>query len=184
MACKSGPLPDRGTPTDLVITFDDPGAQDVQSLLRQHLEFARQTSPPEHVHALDITGLVDPAVTFFSARRSGALLGVGALKRLDDTHAELKSMHTSAAARRQGVGRAMVVHILSFAASSGYRRVSLETGAMSAFAPARSLYAKSGFVECEPFADYTVNPYSTCMTITLTDGPVTDGDGYEKPSGH
>jgi len=122
------------------------------------------------VHALDTAGLLDPAVTFFSARRGGVLLGVGALKRLDRSQAELKSMHTVEAARGQGVGRAMVEHLLSVAVDRGYLRVSLETGTMEAFAAARLLYASAGFVPCEPFGEYTVNPYSTCMTISLDGG--------------
>jgi putative acetyltransferase len=156
----------------LVIAPDDPESGDVRALLESHLAFARAESPPEHVHALDADRLLDPAVTFFSARRNGVLVGVGAIKRLDESHAELKSMHTSAAARRQGVAAAMVEHLLALAAAAGYQRVSLETGTMDAFAPARSLYTKLGFVECEPFASYTVNPYSTCMTIELEPGPV------------
>jgi putative acetyltransferase len=152
---------------ELVIAPDDPRSADVIVLLQAHLEFARATSPLEHVHALDLDGLLEPGVTFFSARRDGAVLGVGALKRLDQAHAELKSMHTSQAARRQGVAAAMVAHLLSFAATANYERVSLETGTMSAFAPARALYAKLGFAACEPFNGYTANPYSTCMTISL-----------------
>jgi putative acetyltransferase len=97
------------------------------------------------------------------------LLGVGALKRLDEAHAELKSMHTSEAARSQGVGRAMVDHLLAVAADGRYQRVSLETGTMDAFAPARSLYTKVGFRPCAPFGEYTVNPYSACMTIDLAE---------------
>jgi putative acetyltransferase len=119
------------------------------------------------VHALDVEGLLEPAVTFFSARQDGVLLGVGAIKRLDESHAELKSMHTTEAARHQGVASCLVAHLLAFAAASNYGRVSLETGTMDAFAPARSLYAKFGFVECNPFNGYTANPYSTCMTIDL-----------------
>jgi putative acetyltransferase len=160
-----------GAPGELVVAPDDPRSSDVRALLETHLEFARTLSPPEHVHALDVEGLVEPAVTFFSARRDGILLGVGALKRLDASHAELKSMHTSELARRQGVASAIVAHLLAFAAASNYARVSLETGTMSAFEPARSLYAKLGFVECEPFAAYTTNPYSTCMTISLEREP-------------
>jgi putative acetyltransferase len=135
--------------------------------LERHLAFSRATSPPGHVHALDIDGLLDPAVTFFSARRDGELLGVGALKQLDDSHAELKSMHTSETARGQGIGRAMVDHLLAVAADRGYRRVSLETGSMDAFAPARALYEKVGFTHCAPFGQYTDNPYSVCMTIAI-----------------
>jgi putative acetyltransferase len=156
-----------GERVDLVIAVDDPGADDVRALLERHLAFARDVTPPGHVHALDADGLMDPAITLFSARRAGVLLGVGALSRLDETHAELKSMHTSEDARGLGVGRALLDHILAFAAERNYRRVSLETGTMAAFAPARSLYSKRGFVPCEPFGAYTDNPISMCMTLEL-----------------
>src|SRR4051794_38226867 len=96
-------------------------------------------SPPEDVHALDIQGLIDPAITFYSFRADGELLGVGALKRLDAHHAEIKSMHTAQEARGRGVGRAILGHILAVARDRGYTRISLETGAMEAFAPARTL---------------------------------------------
>src|SRR5205809_1461209 len=150
----------------LVIAVDDPRVEDVRALLEVHLTFSRGVTPPGHVHALGIDGLLDPAVTFFSAQRGGVLVGIGALKRLDASHAEVKSMHTSEAARGQGVGRAMVDHLLAVAAERNYQRVSLETGTMDAFAPARSLYTKVGFIPCEPFGEYTTNPYSTCMTMT------------------
>jgi putative acetyltransferase len=152
---------------DFVIAPDDPRGEDVRALLERHLTFSDQVTPPGHVHALDLEGLLDPAVTFFSVRRDGVLLGLGALRRLDKSHAELKSMHTSEAARRQGVGQAMVAHILAFAAASNYQRVSLETLTTGAFGPARSLYTKAGFVRCESFGEYTANPHSTFMTINL-----------------
>jgi putative acetyltransferase len=154
---------------DLVIAVDDPRSDDVRTLLDRHLAFARDVTPPDHVHAMGIDDLLGPAVTFFSARRDGVLLGVGALKRLDETHAELKSMHTSEAARSQGVGRAIVDNLLAVAADWSYQRVSLETGTGDAFAPARSLYTKVGFEPCAPFGEYTVNPYSACMTIDLAE---------------
>jgi len=154
---------------DLVIAIDDPRLDDVRTLLDRHLAFARDVTPPDHVHAMGVDDLLGPVVTFFSARRDGVLLGVGALKRLDETHAELKSMHTSTAARGRGVGRAMVDHLLAVAADRGYQRVSLETGTIDAFAPARSLYTKIGFEPCAPFGEYTVNPHSACMTIDLAE---------------
>jgi putative acetyltransferase len=168
---------------ELVMATEDPRAEDVTALLERHLAFAREVTPAGHVHALQVERLVDPSVTFFTARREGRLVGVGALRRLDGTHAELKSMHTSEAARGQGVGRAMVTHILTFAASSGYERVSLETGTMEAFASARSLYEKAGFVECEPFGDYTTNPFSTCMTISIGPGSIGPGATDQDRSG-
>jgi len=149
------------------ISIDDPRADDVCELLERHLAFANRHSPPEDVHALDVDGLLDPAVAFFSYRVGGELLGVGALKQLDPYHAELKSMHTAEAARGHGVGRAMVDHLLHVARDRGVRRVSLETGAMAAFMPARSLYANAGFVPCRPFGDYQESPNSVFMTLVL-----------------
>jgi putative acetyltransferase len=152
---------------ELVIAPDDPRVADVVALLQRHLAFANAHSPPEDVHALDLDGLLDPAVTFFSARRDGALLAIGALKRLDDTHVELKSMHTAESARGQGVARAMLDHLLRAARRGGYERASLETGSMDAFEPARALYASVGFATCSPFGDYSPSPNSTFMTLVL-----------------
>ena len=148
-------------------SIDDPRAEDVRELLGRHLAFARSNTPPKDVHALDLDGLLDPAVTVFSFRLDGELLAVGALKRLDERHAELKSMHTAQSARRRGIGRAMVEHLLAVARDRGFRQVSLETGSMPAFAPARLLYASAGFRPCEPFGDYRPSPNSTCMTMSL-----------------
>ena len=152
---------------DLIIAVADPNADDVRALLERHLSFARVQSPPEHVHALNTGAWADPGLTLFGARRGGSLVGVGAIRRLDDTHAELKAMHTRAEARGQGVGQAMLTHLLRVAEARGYQRVSLETGTMDAFAAARSLYRKAGFKPCAPFGPYTVNPYSVCMTLVL-----------------
>jgi len=150
------------------IATDDPRAADVHALLQQHLGFARATTPPEGVYALDADGLVDAAVTFFSLREDGALIAVGALKELDGRHGEVKSMHTAAAARGRGAGRAMLAHIIAVAVQRGYRRLSLETGSMAAFAPARALYARAGFAPCGPFAAYPASKTSTFMTMDLT----------------
>ena len=140
------------------ISPDDPRADDVRELLERHLAFANQHSPPEDVHALDVNGLLDPAVAFFGYRVDGALLAVGALKAIDAHHAELKSMHTSAAARRQGIGRAMLAHLIGVARRRRFRRLSLETGSMPAFDAARSLYAAAGFKPCGPFGGYRESP--------------------------
>jgi len=152
----------------LVIAVEDPRTDDVRALLATHLAFAREVTPPEGVFALDIDGLLDPSVTFFSARRDGELVGVGALKELDASHAELKSMHTVAAVRRQGVGRALVQHLLAVAADRDYKRVSLETGTEDAFVPARAFYSTLSFTPCERFGPYVNSPTSACMTIALT----------------
>jgi putative acetyltransferase len=116
---------------------------------------------------LAVDALLDPNVTLFSARRDGALLGIGALKEIDPWHGEVKSMHTAEASRRRGVGRAIVEHLLAVAADRSYERVSLETGTMPAFLPARTMYESLGFNQCEPFGEYTANPNSICMSLLL-----------------
>ncbi len=150
------------------ITHEDPRAEDVRALLQRHLEFANAHSPAEDVHALDVVALLDPAVTFFAARCDGRLLGVGALKVLGEGHAELKSMHTAAHARGQGVGRSLVRHLSAVARERGIGRLSLETGTVPAFAPARSLYASEGFTSCPPFGSYRESGNSTFMTMLLS----------------
>lgn len=142
----------------------------MRALLQRHLTFAHDMTPPEHSFALDVDGLLDHAITFFSYRAAGDLLGIGALKELGPAHGEIKSMHTVAAARGQGVGRAMLTHLLGVARSRGYARVSLETGTIAEFAPARALYASAGFVPCEPFGDYEPSPDNYFMTLVLTGG--------------
>ena len=150
-----------------MIADDDPRAADVAALLGVHLELMNMLSPPEEVHALDVDALVHPSVTFVGYRVDGELLGVGALKDLGDGHGELKSMHTTAAARGRGVGRAIVDHLVDLAVARGMTRISLETGTPAEFEPARSLYARQGFVECGPFGDYVLSPWSTFMTRAL-----------------
>lgn len=151
----------------MIIGLDDPRRSDIRALLESHLALMRQVSPPEHVHALDIDGLLAPTVSFYSLRENELLLGVGALKELDHRHGEIKSMHTRSDQRGRGLGRLMLDHLLTTARSRRYQRVSLETGTMDEFAPARDLYTSTGFEVCEPFADYWVNQYSVCMTLAL-----------------
>jgi putative acetyltransferase len=151
----------------LTIAVDDPRRDDVQALLRVHLAFAHENTPVENIHALPLDGLLDPAITFFTARRGNALVAMGAIKHLDATHAELKSMHTAQAARGQGVGRAFLAHLIGQARERGYRRVSIETGTTEAFAPGRAFYGAARFVPCGPFADYRVTPDNTFMTLAL-----------------
>jgi putative acetyltransferase len=150
-----------------VIAADDPRAADVVALLGSHLALMNALSPPEEVHALDVEALVDPAITFVGYRVEGELLAVGALKDLGGGHGELKSMHTTAAARGRGIGSAIVVHLVDLARIRGLTRVSLETGTPAEFAPARALYARLGFTECGPFGDYAPSPWSTFMTLDL-----------------
>jgi putative acetyltransferase len=150
------------------IAVADPADDDVRSLVERHLEFGWSHSPPEDAHALDADDLLDPSITLFCFRTSDELLAVGALKQLDERHAELKTMHTAERARRRGIGRAMLMHLLAVARERQFQRVSLETGPTDAFVPARALYASVGFAPCKPFGDYRLSPKSTYMTMTIT----------------
>jgi len=144
--------------------LDDPR---VVELLRAHLTRARAETAPGSAHALDLSGLRSPDITFWSAWDGDTLAGVGALKRLSDEHGEVKSMHTAESMRRRGVGAAMLRHIIEAARARGMTRVSLETGSWPYFEPARALYARHGFVECGPFGDYRADPNSVFMTLGL-----------------
>ena len=149
------------------IVIDDLSGPEIHELLREHLRNMALHSPPESVHALDIEALRQPEVTFWTVWENGELLGCGALTELDSRHAEIKSMRTSSSHLRKGVAKNLLSHILEEARRRGYSRVSLETGSMEAFAPARQLYANFGFTYCEPFADYVEDPYSVFMTREL-----------------
>ncbi len=152
---------------DFRIRRDELTGAQVRALLEEHLRHMHSLSPPESVHALDLTGLRRPEVTFWTAWEGGALAGCGALKTLDAWHGEIKSMRAARDYRGKGVGRALLEHILAEASARGYRRVSLETGAEDGFIPARNLYARYGFVFCPPFADYRADPNSVFMTKAL-----------------
>jgi putative acetyltransferase len=151
----------------VLIRLDDLAGPEIRSLLEEHLRSMHELSPPESVHALDLAALRKPEIAFWTAWSRGELLGCGALKELDPTHGEVKSMRTASARRRTGVGRAMLTHIILEARTRSYARLSLETGSMEAFAPARRLYESFGFTSCAPFADYTEDPNSVFMTRTL-----------------
>ncbi len=140
---------------------------DVRRLLQEHLRSAALHSPPESVHALDIEALRRPDITFWTAWQDAELLGCGALKELDAHHVEVKSMRTVTRHLRKGVAAGILRHLLVEATRRGYRRVSLETGSMEAFAPARNLYARFGFQPCGPFDGYVEDPYSVFMTREL-----------------
>jgi len=149
------------------IDLDDPARPDVVELLEEHLRSMYELSPPESVHALDVNGLRAPDITFWTIREGNVLLGCGALKELGPEHGEVKSMRTPVELRRRGAGRAILEHILCEARNRGYRRVSLETGSMEAFVPARKLYEGFGFTYCGPFGDYLPDPNSVFMTLEL-----------------
>jgi putative acetyltransferase len=151
----------------LVIGIEDPTSADVRNLLATHLAFAHDVTPEGHVHALPLDAHREPNMTLFGARRDGVLVGIGALKQFDATHAEIKSMHIAAVARGRGIGAAVLGRLVAAAREHGYERVSLETGTMDAFATARRLYVRAGFVPCPPFGTYTANPHSMCMTLAL-----------------
>lgn len=138
----------------MIIKIDDLLGDKVIELLQQHHKEMLLHSPPESVHALDVSSLQAADVTFRSVWIDDQLAGCGALKQLSAMHGEIKSMRTSHAFRRQGVAAALLKFILNEANKRDYKQISLETGSMDAFVPARKMYEKFGFKYCPPFADY------------------------------
>lgn len=151
----------------MLIRVDDLAGAEIRALLEEHLADMHAISPPESVHALDLDGLRRPEITFWTVWSGAALLGCGALKELSPDHGEVKSMRTARAHRRSGVARAMLAHIVAEARRRGYERLSLESGSMAEFAPARALYESFGFGYCGPFAGYVDDPNSVFMTRTF-----------------
>ena len=149
------------------IEIDDLRHPAIHALLNEHLQSMYELSPPESVHALDLEKLRQPEITFWCAWEGALLLGCGALKELDQKHAEIKSMRTPNALRRRGAGRAILAHIIEAARARSYERLSLETGSVDAFKPAQKLYESFGFTCCGPFGEYVEDPYSVFMSMRL-----------------
>jgi putative acetyltransferase len=144
--------------------FTDP---DLHEFLQAHLDDLAPTAPAESRHALDLSGLRKPGVRLWVATDAGSIVGTGALAIVEPGHEELKSMRTAPQRRGQGIATRILEHLLADARSRGVRRISLETGSMEFFAPARALYAKAGFVPCAPFGSYRDDPNSTFLTMPL-----------------
>jgi putative acetyltransferase len=151
----------------LKIAVDDLSAPEIAAFLAHHVTQLQSVTPPGSSHALDLDALRKPNVTFWTATDGATLLGCGAIKALDATHAEIKSMRTAPAHQNRGVASAILRHIITEAEKAGCSRLSLETGSFDFFAPARALYLKYGFEYCGPFADYCEDPHSVFMTKLL-----------------
>lgn len=164
---ESVPRHEKTPEAGMDIRVDDLTGSEIAELLHEHLRCMAQVSPPESRHALNLDGLKNPEVTFWTIWNGPDLAGCGALKELSGQHAEIKSMRTAYAYQRKGVASQMLRHLIEEAKRREYRRVSLETGSMEYFEPARRLYASFGFVDCGPFEAYIADPNSVFMAKEL-----------------
>lgn len=153
--------------TGWTIAAESPLAPDLGLLFDRHTADMHADTPPESIHMMDRGALAVPGIWFFVLRDGGAPLAMGAFKRIDATHAEIKSMHVLAEQRGRGLSRAMLDHLVAAARAEGFARLSLETGSQDMFAPARGLYTRAGFTECPPFEGYVLDPNSVYMTRVL-----------------
>ncbi len=151
------------SPEAIEIREDDLGGEPTQALLRLHLAGMRANTPPEHVFALDWSGLKAPGITVWTAWRDDAIAGIGALRTIDATHGEIKSMRTHPDHLRRGVASRLLEHVVATARARGMARLSLETGRGDVFEPAIALYLRHGFAFGEAFADYAPSGYSRFM---------------------
>lgn len=160
--------PLQGQSTTMIdIRPESPLGPDLGLLMARHRAEMHAETPPESIHMLDASELAAPGIRFYVMRQDGQPVGMGALKRIDATHAEIKSMHVLAELRGRGLSRRMLEHLVAEARAAGMRRLSLETGVQPGFAAARALYARAGFVECGPFGGYSEDPNSLFMTLPL-----------------
>lgn len=152
---------------DLVLKIGLLRDTQVVGLLKEHHNDMLNHSPPESVHALDLTKLEDKSISFITLWKDNTLLTMGAYKQLDIAHVELKSMRTCEHAKNQGFAQVLLNEIIKLCRQNGVQRISLETGTAAAFEPAHRLYSKFGFIECPPFGDYQHDPYSQFMTYAI-----------------
>ena len=149
------------------LRVDDLSGEAVRALLAFHLSGMHANSPACHVHALDLTGLLQPNVTVWSAWDGEALAGIGALKLIDADQAEVKSMRTHPDHLRRGVAAVLLEQIIAAARAAGVKRLSLETGRGDAFEPALVLYRRRDFIDGGPFAGYEANEFSQFLHLDL-----------------
>lgn len=149
------------------IVRESPLGPDMAFVMARHTADMHADTPPESIHMMDADALAIPEVSFYVLRDAGKAIGMGAFKQMDATHAEIKSMHVLSEYRGQGLSRLMLDHLMDAATSAGVTRLSLETGSQAMFEPARRLYLRAEFTECEPFGDYVLDTNSVFMTRTL-----------------
>lgn len=149
------------------IVIDDLKSPEVRALIAEHIDSMHEQSPPESAHAMGADALTEPDITFWSMWEGKELLACGALKKLNAEHGEIKSMRTVIQHLRKGFSAKILAHIINESKSMGLKKLSLETGSMDSFIPARKLYEKFGFEYCKPFAGYVEDPYSVFMTRGL-----------------
>ncbi len=152
----------------ITITEESPLGADLGLLFQRHTADMHADTPPESIHMMDRGQLAVPHIRFFVLRDGGVPVGMGAIKRIDANHGEIKSMHVLAENRGRGLSKRMLDHLVAEARAQGLRRLSLETGVQPTFIAARALYAKAGFVECPPFEGYRPDPNSVFMTLAFT----------------
>ena len=140
---------------------------EVHELLTKHFIELRSVSPEDSCHVLDIAGLKDPSIKFWSLWDGNNLMGSGALKFLDKGHGEFKSIRVSDKFRGKGNGSKVINHLINEAKKLNIKRLSLETGAGDFFLAARKLFLKCGFETCEPFSNYKDNINSVYMTMQI-----------------
>ena len=145
--------------------FDNP---EVHEFLIQHFIELRSVSPEGSAHVLDIAGLKDPSIKFWSLWDENDLIGSGAIKFLDDEHGEFKSIRVSDKFRGKGNGLKIINHLIIEAKKLNIKRLSLETGAGDFFSAARKLFNKCGFEPCEPFSHYKKDINSIYMAMLIS----------------
>tara|TARA_B100000989_G_scaffold298847_1_gene290437 strand:+ start:634 stop:1089 length:456 start_codon:yes stop_codon:yes gene_type:complete len=144
--------------------FDNPF---VNNLLIKHFRELRSVSPKGSTHVLDIEGLKDPSINFWSLWEQDDLIGCGALKFLDKTHGEFKSIRVADNFRKKGYGKIVILHLISESKKLGVSKISVETGAGKFFKPARTLFKECGFEKCQPFSHYTEDPNSCYYNLKI-----------------
>ena len=141
---------------------------EVNEMLIKHFIELRSVSPKGSAHVLDIAGLKDSTIKFWSLWEDNQLMGSGALKFLDKENGEFKSIRVNDKFRKKGNGSKVVNHLIDEAKKLNIKKLNLETGAGAFFNPARKLFLKCGFTACKPFSHYKKDINSVYMTMLIS----------------
>ncbi len=152
----------------ITVEREDPRSETAATLVADLCaELSRRYHRPPSPFTMDEAA--DPRAGFVVARRDGEPVGCGALRRIDETTAEVKRMYVAPAARRRGLARRILDALERLAHGHSYARVILETGTRQP--EALALYESSGYRRTENYGRYVGNPEAVCFEKRLADFP-------------
>ena len=147
------------------VALDSPDAQRLIAALNSELS-ATFPEPGANHFSLSPAQVSSGEGAFLIAYLEDRAVGCGAVRRLDETTAELKRMYVDPLARGRGIGRSLISALEDEARLLGAVKVVLETG--TRLSAAIRMYEGMGYARIPLFGEYLSSPdTSLCFGKTL-----------------